>query len=344
LKKNILMEDYNQKMKKIYHTINLSKYKFLITGGAGFIGSNIVDYLIKNNAGLVRVVDDLSNGKIENISHHFQLKNFEFIKGDICDYKLCEKITQDIDFVSHQAALGSVQRSIQNPIRTNQVNIDGFLNILNASKDSKKVKKFVYAASSSTYGDSDKLPKVEEIIGKPLSPYAITKVVNEMYGDVFAKIHNFNSVGLRYFNVFGPRQSQDNAYAAVIPIFCNNFINGNIPTIYGDGKTSRDFTYVENVIKANIKALESSFQNHEVFNIACGERVSLLRIIEILNEYTNLNVKPVFKNERLGDVKHSLASLNKSNKMLNYFPEIYFNEGLMKVYEWYKKINSINDY
>ena len=285
-----------------YHSVDLSQYKFLITGGAGFIGSNLVEYLLRYNAGYVRVLDNLSNGYFENIRDFIDLPNFEFIEGDIRNLETCKKAVEGIDFISHQAALGSVPRSLSDPTTTNEVNISGFLNMLVASRDSSSCKSFVYAASSSSYGDSSELPKVEGKEGKPLSPYAITKVVNEMYADVFSKVYNFHSIGLRYFNVFGPKQNPNNPYAAVIPIFCKHFIEGTSPTIYGDGETSRDFTFVENAVQANLKALFVNYQNdinnsfrklekkyqfnqHEVFNVACGDQNSLNQIIQILNEF-----------------------------------------------------------
>ena len=238
-----------------YHDINLSNYSFLITGGAGFIGSNLVEYLLKYNAGHVRVLDNLSNGYFENIKDFMELPNFEFIEGDIRDLETCRKAADGIDFISHQAALGSVPRSISDPFTSNEVNVSGFLNILIAARDSSKLKMMVYAASSSTYGDSPNLPKIEGIEGNPLSPYAVTKLVNELYADVFSRVYSFHTIGLRYFNIFGPKQNPNNPYAAVIPIFCKNFINKKSPTINGDGNTSRDFTFIENAVQANIKAM-----------------------------------------------------------------------------------------
>lgn len=331
--KIIFNEDlYNTK----YHNIDISKYKFLITGGAGFIGSNIVEYLVKHGAGNVRVLDNLSNGYYENIEAFLKFPNFEFIEGDIRDYATCVKAIDGIDFVSHQAALGSVPRSIENPITTNQVNIDGFLNILEAAKNSSHLKKFVYAASSSTYGDSIELPKVEGREGVPLSPYAVTKAVNEMYAKVYSKVYNFNTIGLRYFNVFGPKQNPDNPYAAVIPIFCKAFITNQIPQINGDGETSRDFTFVENAVQANIRAFFSaSFSNHEVFNVACGDQVTLNDIIVKLNKITNKNVQVIYAPERIGDVKHSKASIDKISKLIGYKPNYNFSQGLDIVYRWY---------
>jgi len=334
-----------------YHSVDLSQYKFLITGGAGFIGSNLVEYLLRYNAGYVRVLDNLSNGYFENIRDFIDLPNFEFIEGDIRNLETCKKAVEGIDFISHQAALGSVPRSLSDPTTTNEVNISGFLNMLVASRDSSSCKSFVYAASSSSYGDSSELPKVEGKEGKPLSPYAITKVVNEMYADVFSKVYNFHSIGLRYFNVFGPKQNPNNPYAAVIPIFCKHFIEGTSPTIYGDGETSRDFTFVENAVQANLKALFVNYQNdinnsfrklekkyqfnqHEVFNVACGDQNSLNQIIQILNEITGRkDIKPKYEENRVGDIKHSRASLEKITRILGYNPEFNVKKGLKLVLE-----------
>jgi UDP-N-acetylglucosamine 4-epimerase len=336
------MEDYNlhcynEKLyKSQYHNESISKFKFLITGGAGFIGSNIVEYLLKNNAGHVRVLDNLSNGYFENIQDFLQYPNFEFVKGDIRDFKTCESAIDDIDFISHQAALGSVPRSITDPLTTNDVNVTGFLNLLTAVKNSKNIKRMVYAASSSTYGDSVTLPKVEGNEGKPLSPYAVTKLVNELYADVYSKTYDLHTIGLRYFNIFGPKQNPNNPYAAVIPIFCKAFINGTAPVINGDGNTSRDFTFVENAVQANIKAmLSSNITKHEVMNVACGGQTSLNDIINILNNLTDKNIIPAYKAERQGDVKHSKASISKIVELLDYNPTINFEEGLKNVYDWY---------
>ncbi len=327
----------------IYHSQDLSEYKFLITGGAGFIGSNIVKYLIRNNAGLVRVLDNFSNGYFENIKPYINQNNFEFIEADIRDFETCKKAVLGIDFVSHQAALGSVPRSINNPILTNEVNISGFLNILNAAKDAPSVKNFVYAASSSTYGDSLILPKKESIIGKPLSPYAVTKYVNELYADVFSKVYGFRSVGLRYFNVFGPNQSPDNPYAAVIPLFIQSAVQKSAPKIFGDGETSRDFTYVENVVQANIRSLllPSINENHKVFNIACGHTISLNNLWQLIAEIFGANgIDPKYLPERIGDVKHSLADITLAIDILGYQPEYSVKDGLILLSKHIAKNNT----
>ena len=322
-----------------YHDINLSKYSFLVTGGAGFIGSNLVEYLLKYNAGHVRVLDNLSNGYYHNIEDFIKLPNFEFIEGDIRDIEICRKAVEGMDFISHQAALGSVPRSITDPINTNSVNICGFLNMLSASKDSPTLKKLVYAASSSTYGDSPILPKVEGVVGNPLSPYAVTKLVNELYADVFSRVYDFHTIGLRYFNIFGPKQNPNNAYAAVIPIFCKHFIEETLLTINGDGNTSRDFTFVENAIQANILALLSVNNNqikkHEVFNVACGEQISLNELVKLLQNISKKNIVVKYGPERNGDVKHSKASIAKINSFCGFNPKLKFPEGLEIVFNWY---------
>lgn len=314
----------------IYHDNDLSNSRFLITGGAGFIGSNLVSYLLRYNAGHVRVLDNLSNGYYDNISQYLGLANFEFIEGDIRDYDTCVKAVTNIDYISHQAALGSVPRSIKDPILTNSVNISGFLNVLNAAKEAKSLKRMVYAASSSTYGDHPDLPKRELFIGKPLSPYAITKFVNELYGDIYSQIYNFHTVGLRYFNVFGPNQSPDNPYAAVIPLFLKAAELGVAPTINGDGTTSRDFTFVENAIQANIKAMlnTDNIQKHEVINIACGNQTSLNQLWEIISSIKNINIQPKFLSERDGDIKHSLADISKAKSLIGYEPNVSVIKGL----------------
>lgn len=321
----------------VYHEEDLSSSNFLITGGAGFIGSNLVEYLLQHGAGKVRVLDNLSNGYFENIQEFISQPNFEFIEGDIRDLETCRKALEGMHYVSHQAALGSVPRSINDPITSNEVNISGFLNMLVAAKEQEGLKKFIYAASSSTYGDSKDLPKVEGHEGKPLSPYAVTKAVNELYADVFSKVYGFHTIGLRYFNVFGPKQNPDNPYAAVIPIFCKHFIEGTQPTINGDGETSRDFTYVANAVQANIKALlHPGFEQHEVFNVACGEQTTLNQIIQYLQEISGKDIQPVYQEERKGDVKHSLAEIDKISNKLEYFPKIKFSNGLIEVFNWYK--------
>ncbi len=312
--------------------------KFLVTGGAGFIGSNLVDYLLSHGAGHVRVLDNLSNGLLDNLKEHFSKTSFEFIEGDIRDLDTCRRAVNGMEFISHQAALGSVPRSINDPITTNDVNISGFLTMMVAAKEEPSVKKMVYAASSSTYGDSKALPKEEGKEGKPLSPYAVTKAVNEYYGEVFSSIYGFHTIGLRYFNVFGPKQNPDNPYAAVIPIFCKKVLNKESPVINGDGETSRDFTYVDNAVLANILALSNGMTSvtHRVYNVACGERISLNNLISSLSEISGYEVKPDYFPERSGDVKHSHASIEKIKKELGYYPVVKFKDGIEQAYAWYK--------
>ncbi|MBK8921232.1 MAG: SDR family oxidoreductase [Saprospirales bacterium] len=308
----------------------------LITGGAGFIGSNLVEkYLNDDRVGLVRVVDDLSNGYYENIEPFLPHPKFEFIKGDICDYGICTQAMRGIHKVTHQAALGSVPRSIENPARTNEVNVGGTVNILHAAKEAG-VERVVLAFSSSTYGDSAELPKVEERIGRPLSPYAVSKYAAELYAQVFARTYGLPFVGLRYFNIFGPRQNADNPYAAVIPIFCKAFIEAAAPVINGDGSTSRDFTYVENALHANDLALFTTNQAalNQVYNVACGEQVSLNEMVGMLQQITGRPLQPVYRPERPGDVKHSLADISKIRRELGYSPQVYMLEGLRRVYTY----------
>jgi UDP-N-acetylglucosamine/UDP-N-acetylgalactosamine 4-epimerase len=326
-----------------YHTADLNRYSFLITGGAGFIGSNLVEYLLKYGAGKVRVLDNLSTGHIRNIKDFQSNSSFEFLQGDIRDKETCMAAAMNMNFVLHQAALGSVPRSIADPITTNDVNITGFLNMLMAVKESS-VQRMVYAASSSTYGDSAALPKVEEKIGNPLSPYAVTKYVNELYANVFASTYKMELIGLRYFNVFGPRQDPNGAYAAVIPKFVSQFLNHQSPQINGDGNYSRDFTFVENVVQANILAVFT--QNPEalntVYNVAFGEQTSLNQLVEALKVYLSVfdssitNVRVIHGPNRNGDIPHSLASIDKARKLLGYSPEYNFTEGLHLAVQWYK--------
>ena len=321
--------------------MNKDLYKILITGGAGFIGSNLVEYFLNDErVSLVRVLDDLSNVYYENIEEFIGHPKFEFIKGDIYDYQTCLKASKGIDKISHQAALGSVPRSIENPMRSTEVNILGTVNVMHAAVENS-VERIILACSSSTYGDSDELPKVEERIGKPLSPYAVTKFSIEQYANVFQKCYGLNYIGLRYFNIFGPKQNPDNPYAAVIPIFCQAFIDGKRPTINGDGFHSRDFTYVANAVQANERALfaENKEALNEIYNVACNDRVSLNEMVETLREISGDDIEPIYGPERLGDVKHSEADISKIQNRLGYEPEIFFKEGLKKVYEWYNSGN-----
>lgn len=317
-----------------YHTANLSNYNFLITGGAGFIGANLVEYLLHFGAKKVRVLDNLATGFRENIKDFENLPNFEFMEGDIRDLQTCKKAMEGMDFVSHQAALGSVPRSINDPITSNEVNVSGFLNMLVAQKESKSVKRMIYAASSSTYGDSTQLPKIEDNIGKPLSPYAVTKLVNELYADVFYKTYKTETIGLRYFNVFGPKQSPTGAYAAVIPLFMQALKDKKSPTINGDGGQTRDFTYVENAVQANIKAFFADEQAvNQVFNVAYGHRISLNELWENLKQISGENIEAVYGPPRAGDVRDSLADISKAEKLMDYKPQFSVYDGLKLTWE-----------
>ncbi|MCE7041270.1 SDR family oxidoreductase [Dyadobacter sp. CY312] len=327
-----------------YHNQDITKSSFLITGGAGFIGSNLVEYLIQHHAGKIVILDNLSTGYLENIEEFIELPHVEFIPGDIRDYKTCFDALSGIDYVLHQAALGSVPRSVDDPITTNEVNISGFLNILTAAKENN-VKRLVFAASSSTYGDSAELPKREEKIGNPLSPYAVTKYVNELYADVFSKVYGFHSIGLRYFNVFGPKQNLNGPYAAVIPLFINNYLEGKSSVINGDGITSRDFTFVANVVQANIKSLFlSDLAQYQVFNVACNEQTSLNELVTLIGNELGNTIPPTYAPERRGDVKHSLADISKAVKILDYQPEIKFGEGIKQTISFFQErfANNIN--
>ncbi|SMC75816.1 SDR family oxidoreductase [Pedobacter africanus] len=320
--------------------IELNKIKensFLITGGAGFIGSNLVEFLLSHNARKVRVLDNFSNGHRKNIASFISNPAFEIIEGDIRNLETCCEACIDIDFVSHQAALGSVPRSINDPITTNEVNINGFLNMLIAIKDSN-VKRMVYAASSSTYGDSKSLPKVESIIGNPLSPYAVTKYVNELYAHVFALNYGVETIGLRYFNVFGPKQDPNGAYAAVIPLFVQAILDNQSPFINGDGEQTRDFTYVDNAVQANVNAMlsDNSEATNQIYNIAVGDRTSLNQMFEILKGVENRDIVAIYREGRKGDVRDSLADISKAADLLEYKPQVKFKDGLVKTYNWYK--------
>ena len=321
-----------------YHTEDLSELSFLVTGGAGFIGSNLVEYLLKYNAKMVRVLDNFSNGYRENLSEFMPHPNFELLEGDIRDLDTCKAAMKGMDYVSHQAALGSVPRSINDPKTTNDVNISGFLNMMIALKDSDTVKRMVYAASSSTYGDSENLPKVEDIIGNPLSPYAVTKYVNELYANVFGTTYDTDVIGLRYFNVFGPKQSPNGAYAAVIPLFMQAIKDQKSPTINGDGKQTRDFTFVDNAVQANIRGFfASEAAKNQVFNVACGERIDLNYLWDALKTSANSEVEAVYGPPRLGDVQDSLADISKAQSLLGYEPKYSVREGLKVTWDYFIK-------
>jgi len=314
--------------------------KILITGGAGFIGSNIVKALLNDTrVTKVRVLDNLATGFEKNISEFIPDDKFEFVEGDIRDLDTCIAATKGMDSITHQAALGSVPRSIKDPITTNNVNVTGTLNVLHASV-LNNIKRVVFAASSSTYGDNTTLPKIEDNIGDPLSPYAVTKYVNELYASVFASTYGLDYIGLRYFNVFGPKQDPGGAYAAVIPLFFKAAINGKAPTINGDGNFSRDFTFVDNAVSANVLALFTTETKalNQVYNVACGKRITLNRLWEIISEITKTKTLPIFGPEREGDIPHSLADISKAETLLKYEPTISTEVGLKESYSWYKKM------
>jgi UDP-N-acetylglucosamine/UDP-N-acetylgalactosamine 4-epimerase len=315
----------------------------LVTGGAGFIGSNLCERLVKQNNDVI-CFDNFSTGFRHNIEHLLSLNNFTLIEGDIRDYEMCVKAVTGVDVVLHQAALGSVPRSIEDPITTNEVNISGFLNVLRACQQGG-VKRFVYAASSSTYGDSQELPKIESRIGAPLSPYAVTKYVNELYAKVFGDLYGVETIGLRYFNVFGRKQTPDGAYAAAIPKFMKAFISYESPVINGDGEQSRDFTYIDNVIQANELAASTDNKSslNTVYNVAYGENTTLNQLVPYIKELLSkfdpniANVEILYGSDRLGDVKHSLASIDKAKEMLDYNPAYSLNMGLDNAIDWYWK-------
>lgn len=315
--------------------------KILITGGAGFIGSNLCEYFLSKKYEVV-CLDNFSTGHKHNLVAFSNDKNFKLIEGDIRNLSDCKEAVLDVDYVLHQAALGSVPRSINDPITTNDVNVSGFLNMLVASRDAK-VKRFIYAASSSTYGDSESLPKIEEKIGKPLSPYAITKYVNELYADIFSKTYGLETIGLRYFNVFGRKQDPNGAYAAVIPKFVMQFMEHKSPVINGDGNFSRDFTYIDNVIQMNELAMTTTNPEavNTVYNTAYGDRTTLNDLIKYLKEYLSefdasiANISVTYGPNRAGDIPHSLASIEKAKKLLGYEPKFSMQSGLKEAVRWY---------
>jgi len=321
--------------------INISGKKILVTGGAGFIGSNLCEVLLDKGNDVV-CLDNFATGKRSNLSGFISNSNFELIEGDIRNIEDCRKAIKGVGFVLHQAALGSVPRSIKDPVTSNDVNVSGFLNMLEVCR-LEGVKRFVYAASSSTYGDSESMPKVEDVIGKPLSPYAVTKYVNELYADVFSKTYGLETIGLRYFNVFGRRQDPKGAYAAVIPKFVSQLMKGESPTINGDGNYSRDFTYIDNVIQANVLALmtENKDSVNTIYNVAFGDRNTLNDLMGYLKEYLSefdegiKNIDVIYGPNRLGDIPHSHASINKAKELLTYNPQFSLQTGLKEAVKWY---------
>lgn len=322
---------------KVFHSEDISKKRFLVTGGAGFIGSNLVEYLLKYGAGKVRVLDNLSTGFLENMEPFRENPAFEFMEGDISRPEDCQKACKETDYVLHQAALGSVPRSVNDPQATNLANVTGFVNMLVAAKE-YKVKRIVYASSSSVYGDSPYLPKTEDEIGSPLSPYAVSKRVDELYANVFSKTYGMQILGLRYFNIFGPRQSPGGPYAAAIPLFMSAVLKNESPYINGDGEQSRDFTFVENAVEANIKALFCPVEkcNGGVFNIAVGDRTTVNQLFSIIRDTAGSNIEPIYREERPGDVKHSLADIQKAATIMGYQPAINIEKGLEITFEWFK--------
>lgn len=317
--------------------------KVLITGGAGFIGSNLCDYFLEKEYNVV-CLDNFATGHRKNIEHHLSNPLFKLIEGDIRNIDDCKRAVNGIDYVLHQAALGSVPRSLKDPITSNEVNVNGFLNMLISSRDAG-VKRFVYAASSSTYGDSEALPKVEDKIGKPLSPYAITKYVNELYADIFSKSYGIETIGLRYFNVFGRRQDPNGAYAAVIPKFVMQFMQHQSPVINGDGNYSRDFTYIDNVIQMNELAMltDNAAAVNTVYNTAFGDRTTLNDLVRYLKQFLSeydpaiADVEIVYGPNREGDIPHSLASIDKAKQLLGYNPQFSIGNGLEEAVKWYWK-------
>lgn len=313
----------------------------LITGGAGFIGSNLTEYFLKKDY-KVTCLDNFATGHKHNVEPFLSNSNYTLIEGDIRDLATCHQAVKGVDYILHQAALGSVPRSINDPITSNEVNVSGFLNMLVAARDAG-VKRFVYAASSSTYGDSESLPKVEDVIGKPLSPYAITKYVNELYADIFGKTYGLSCIGLRYFNVFGRRQDPNGAYAAVIPLFVKQFMNHESPKINGAGDYSRDFTYIDNVIQMNELAMlaEGEEATNTVYNTAVGDRTTLIDLVNYLRTYLSefdaeiANVEVVHGPNRVGDIPHSLASIEKAKTLLGYQPTHTIDKGLKEAVKWY---------
>lgn len=325
----------------VFHNTDISKKSFLVTGGAGFIGSHIVEYLLKNNAGKVRVLDNLMTGLESNVKLFSKYPQYEFMEGDIRDYETCRKACEGIDHMTHQAALGSVPRSVKDPVTSNEVNVSGFVNMITAAKN-EGVKTFVYASSSSVYGDEPNLPKVEDKTGNPLSPYAVTKKTNELYADVFAKLYGMKVVGLRYFNVFGPRQDPNGPYAAVIPLFVSGIIQQTPVYINGDGEQTRDFTFVENAVQANIRGMltdnEKAFGT--VYNVAVGEKFSVNFLYNAIREMLGIDHAATYRDAREGDIRNSLADISRAKELLGYQPTQRFMEGLKQTVEYFRQLET----
>lgn len=320
-----------------FHDQSISGQSFLVTGGAGFIGSNIVEYLLKYGAGKVRVLDNLSNGFIHNVEPFLKNPVFEFTEGDITDPQTCVRACQGVEFVTHQAALGSVPRSIESPLFTHAANATGFLNMLVAARDAG-VKRFVYASSSSVYGDLQASPKQEDTIGRPLSPYAVSKLTNELYASVFSLNYGMKIIGLRYFNVFGPRQDPNGPYAAAIPLFMDALLQNKNAYINGTGEQTRDFTFVENAVQANIRAFYTRhpYAFNQVYNVAVGDCVSVKDLFSILKQLTSSTMNPIHREDRKGDVRNSLADISLAREMLGYQPQVKVKEGLAITLDWFK--------
>ncbi len=328
-------------MNNTFHDKNLNDKSFLVTGGAGFIGSHIAEYLLKNGAKKVRVVDNMANGFQSNLDILKSYPAFEFVEGDIRNLQTCLQACNGIDYVTHQAALGSVPRSIKEPQTTNDVNVGGFVNMLKASVDNN-IKRFVYASSSSVFGDEPTLPKKEDRIGNCLSPYAVSKRVNEMYAQVFADIYKIPVIGLRYFNIFGPRQDPEGPYAAVIPLFVKGIINKTPVYINGDGEQTRDFTFVENAVQVNIKAMltDNEEATNKIYNVAVGENFSVNAVYDVIKKYLNKEHTPTYREPRASDVRNSLADISLAKNLLGYQPTTKFEDGLITTIEYFKKIYS----
>lgn len=326
-------------MTKTFHTKDLSQYSFLVTGGAGFIGSHIAEYLLANNAKKVRVLDNMVNGKQSNLDILSQYPAFEFIQGDIRDAATCQQACKEIDYVSHQAALGSVPRSILEPVYFNDVNVNGFVNILKAAVDNN-IKQFVYASSSSVYGDEPTLPKKEDRIGNCLSPYAATKKTNELYAQVFADVYGLKVLGFRYFNIFGPRQDPDGPYAAVIPLFVKGLMKGTPVYINGDGGQTRDFTFVDNAVQVNVKGMltDNTAATNKVYNVAVGENYSVNYLFDACKKQVRSDAQPVHRDPRAGDIRNSLADISLAKNLLDYEPSKKFEDGLVETIEFFKKM------
>lgn len=328
-------------MENRFHDQDLSNSSFLVTGGAGFIGGHIAEYLLKNGAKKVRVIDNFANGFQSNLDVLRPYKAFEFLEGDIRNAEFCRKACEGIDYVSHQAALGSVPRSIKNPSDTNDVNVSGFVNMLKAAVDNK-VTQFVYASSSSVYGDEPTLPKIEGRIGNCLSPYAVSKRSDELYAAVFANAYGMPVLGFRYFNIFGPRQDPDGPYAAVIPLFVKAIMNNTSAFINGDGEQTRDFTYVQNAVQVNVKAMLSKNEEakNKVYNVAVGENFSVNFLYGFIKDYLKSDIEPIHRDPREGDIRNSLADISLAKNLLDYRPTTDFKTGLVKTIEFFKDLYS----